>query len=67
MASVLTITEAKGSAKFLIKKKYCESMAPVRLQPKQKSVFMASGDNRGQKAPPFGLTPICLGSKTEAE
>jgi len=51
MASVLTITEAKGSAKFLIKKKYCESMALVPLQPKHKSVFIASGDNRGQKAP----------------
>jgi len=42
-------------------------MAPVPLQPKQKSVFMASGYNRGQKAPPFGLTPICLDSKIEAE
>jgi len=67
MASVLTITEAKGSAKFLIKKNIVEPMAPVPLQPRQKGVFTASGDNRGQKAPPFGLTPICLGSKTEAE
>jgi len=42
-------------------------MALVPLQPRQKSVFTASGDNRGQKATPFGLTPICLSSKTEAE
>jgi len=72
MASVLTITEAKGFAKFLIKKNIVEPMAPVPLQLRQKSVFTASGDNRGQKAPPFGtlpfgLTPICLGSKIEAE
>ena len=42
-------------------------MALVLLQPRQKSVSMASGDNRGQKAPPFGLVLICLGSKIEAE
>jgi len=29
--------------------------------------FLASGDNRGQKAFLFDLTPICLGSKIEAE
>jgi len=51
MTSVLTITEAKGSAKFLIKKNIVEPMAPVPLQPRQKSVFTTSGDNRGQKAP----------------
>jgi len=39
MASVLTITEAKGSAKFLIKKNIVEPMVPVPQQPKQKSVF----------------------------
>jgi len=80
MASVRTIIKAKGSAKFLIKKN-CESMAsvladsrqkspsmaPVPLQPKQKSASMALGGNRGPKAPPFGLAPLCLSSKTEVE
>jgi len=42
-------------------------MALVPLQPRQKSVSMASSDNQGQKASPFGLAPICLGSKTEVE
>jgi len=28
---------------------------------------MASVNTRGQKSSPFYLTPICLGSKTEAE
>jgi len=56
MASVLTDPKQKSP-----------SMAPVPLQLRQKSASMASGDNRGQKAPPFGLALICLGSKTEAE
>ena len=43
MASVLTITEAKGSAKFLIKKKYCEPMALVIADPRQKSHLYGSG------------------------
>jgi len=43
------------------------SMAADPLQPRQKSASMALGDNQGQKASPFGLSPICLGYKTEAE
>jgi len=43
------------------------SMAPVHLQSRYKSASMASGNNRGQKAPPFGLAPICLVYKTEVE
>ena len=39
----------------------------VCLQPRHKSDSMALGNNRGQKAPPFGLDPICLGSKPEAK
>jgi len=39
MASVLTITEVKGSAKFLIKKNIVEPMVLVPRQPKQKSAF----------------------------
>jgi len=42
-------------------------MAPVRLQSRQKSASMASVITRGQKALPFGLAPICLGSKIEVE
>jgi len=41
-------------------------MAPVPLQPKQKSIFMVSGDNRSQKTPIL-TSPNMLGSKTEAE
>jgi len=42
-------------------------MASVLPDPRQKTDAMASGDNRGQKEVPFGLAPICLDSKTEAE
>jgi len=42
-------------------------MASVCLQPRHKSDSMASGNNRGQKASPFGLVAICLGSKPEAK
>ena len=42
-------------------------MASVPLQLTRKRDFMTSGDNRGQKRVPFGLAPICLGSKIEAE
>jgi len=42
-------------------------MASVLPDPRQKTDAMASGDNWGQKDVPFGLAPICLGSKTEAE
>jgi len=42
VASVLTITEAKGSTKFLIKKKYYEPMASVLADPRQKRASMAS-------------------------
>jgi len=41
-------------------------MAPVLKQPRHKTGYMASGDNRGQKVP-FGLAPICLGSKPETK
>jgi len=81
MASIITITEAKDSAKFLIKKNNFEPMASVLADPRQKTYSMAlvhlesrlksasiaSGDNRGQKAPPFGLIPICLDSRPEAK
>jgi len=38
-------------------------MAPVPLQPRQKSVFMASGDNRGQKAPWWGSSVAVFAGK----
>jgi len=44
-----------------------DAMASVLSDPRQKTDDMASGDNRGQKEVPFGLAPICLGSKTEAK
>ena len=42
-------------------------MASVLMDPGHKRDFMASGNNRGQKGVPFGLTPICLGSRPEAK
>jgi len=40
-------------------------MAPVCLQLSHESDSMASSNNWSQKAPPFGLEPICLGFKAE--
>ena len=42
-------------------------MAPVHLELRHKRDSMASGNNRGQKGVPFGLTPICFGSRPEAK
>ena len=42
-------------------------MASVLTDPRHKTGSMASGDNRGQKGVPFGLAPICLGSRPEAK
>ena len=42
-------------------------MAPIHLEPRHKRDSMASGNNRGPKGVPFGLTPICLGSRPETK
>ena len=42
-------------------------MTLVPLQQRSKKTSTISGDNRGLKGVPFGLVPICLGSKTETE
>jgi len=42
-------------------------MTSVLPDSRQKTDFMASDDNRGQKGVPFDLVPICFGSKTKTE
>jgi len=44
-----------------------DSMASSPTATEAENDSMASGDNRGQKVSPFGLTPIYLGSKIETE
>jgi len=42
-------------------------MASIQAWLEAEKHFMASVNTRGQKSSPFYLTPICLGSKTEAK